>query len=68
MAQAQRDTAAPPEGEPTTAIHVNVTDIPNHVRDDLAAATLDLVRGILRQPGGRERMDAKIAARKAATK
>ena len=32
-----------------------------HVREDLAAATLELIRGILRQPGGRERLDAKKA-------
>lgn len=53
----------PPEGELTTAIHVDVTAIPDYVRDDLAAATLAFVRGLLRLPGGRELLDAKIAAR-----
>lgn len=66
MAQARREYAAPPMGEPTAAIHINVAEIPDHARDDLAAATLDFVRDILRQPGGRAALDAKIKAKKAA--
>lgn len=66
MAQARRECAAPPMGELTTAIHINVAEIPDHARDDLAAATLDFVRGILRQPGGRAALDEKIKAKKAA--
>ncbi len=58
--------AAPPLGELTAAVHINVAEIPDHARDDLAAATLDFVRGILRQPGGRAALDAKIKAKKAA--
>ena len=58
--------AAPPMGELTAAIHINVAEIPDHARDDLAAATLDFVRGILCQPGGRAALDAKIKAKKAA--
>ena len=58
--------AAPPMGELTAAIHINVAEIPDHARDDLAAATLDFVRDILRQPGGRAALDAKIKAKKAA--
>ena len=58
--------AAPPLGEQTAAVHINVAEIPDHARDDLAAATLDFVRGILRQPGGRAALDAKIKAKKAA--
>lgn len=58
--------AAPPMGELTAAVHINVAEIPDHARDDLAAATLDLIRGILRQPGGRAALDAKIKAKKAA--
>ena len=58
--------AAPPMGELTAAIHINVAEIPDHARDDLAAATLDFVRGILHQPGGRAALDAKIKAKKAA--
>ena len=56
----------PPMGELTAAIHINVAEIPDHARDDLAAATLDFVRGILCQPGGRAALDAKIKAKKAA--
>ena len=59
-------SAAPPMGELTAAIHINVAEIPDHARDDLAAATLDFVRGILCQPGGRAALDAKIKAKKAA--
>lgn len=58
--------AAPPLGEQTAAVHINVAEIPDHTRDDLAAATLDFVRGILRQPGGRAALDAKIKTKKAA--
>lgn len=47
------------------SIKIDVSLVPDHVRDDLAAATLGFVRGILQQPGGREMLDAKIAARKA---
>ena len=45
--------------------HINTAEIPDFVRDNLAAATLDLIHGILRQPGGREALDAKTAARRA---
>ncbi len=43
-------------------IKIDTTAIPDYVRDSLAEATLQLIRGILRQPGGREMMDEKIAA------
>ena len=46
-------------------IHIDFDAIPDCVRDDLAVATLNLLRGILRQPGGREMLDAETAARKA---
>lgn len=45
-------------------IHLDTAAIPAHVRDNLAAATLDLIHSILRQPGGREALDAQTAARK----
>lgn len=61
---AQKCADPPPMGELTTAVHINVAEIPDHTRDKLAAATLDLIRGILRQSGGRERLDARIAARR----
>jgi hypothetical protein len=54
----------PPLGELTDSIHINVGEIPDHVRDELAAATLDMVRNILAQPGGREMLDAKTRERK----
>ncbi len=47
-------------------VKINIAEIPISVRDDLAAATLDFIHGILRQPGGREMLDARTAARKAA--
>lgn len=56
----------PPLGEQTAAVHINVEEIPDYVRDDLSAATLDLIRGILRQPGGRAALDERIKAKKAA--
>ncbi|WP_298031536.1 hypothetical protein [uncultured Dysosmobacter sp.] len=54
------------EGQEADVICIDTSLIPDSVRDGLAAATLDLIHDILRQPGGREAMDAKIAARKAA--
>lgn len=46
-------------------IHIRVDEIPDELRDSLAAATLDLIHAILRQPGGREMLDARTAKRKA---
>ena len=57
---------APPMGELTDSLHINVNEIPDYVRAELAAATLDLIRGILRQPGGRAALDERIKAKKAA--
>ncbi len=57
---------APPLGELTDSIHINVDEIPAHVRDELAAATLEFVRNILRQPGCRAMLDAKIEKGKTA--
>lgn len=47
-------------------IHIDVAAIPSYTRDCLASATLDLIHAILRQPGGREALDARTAARHAA--
>lgn len=58
--------SSPNDGESTSAIKIETSVIPNEVREDLAAATLNLIYGILQQPGGREALDARIAARKAA--
>lgn len=45
----------------TNMIHIDTSLIPDHVRDQLAAATMDMVLGILRNPGGRELLEAKKA-------
>lgn len=58
--------APPQEGELTSEIQIDTSAIPAEVMNRLAAATLDLVKGILQQPGGREALDARTAARKAA--
>lgn len=51
------------EGELATELHIRTEEIPPEVRDRLAAATLDLIHSILRQPGGREALDARTATR-----
>ncbi len=50
-------------------IHIDVSLIPDHVRDSLAEDAMRMVLGIIRQPGGRELLDrkkAEIARRNAA--
>lgn len=42
-------------------IHIDTSLIPDHVRDQLAVATMDMVLGILRKPGGRELLEKKKA-------
>lgn len=49
----------------TIAIRIDTSEIPDRVRDDLAAATLDFIHDLLRQPGGREMIEAKKAAKAA---
>lgn len=46
--------------EQESVVHIDVKSIPKHTQDILAAATLDLIHGILSQPGGREAIDKKI--------
>ncbi len=58
--------SSPNDGEITSAIEIDISAIPAEVWDDLSAATLNLIHGILQQPGGRAALDAKTAARKAA--
>lgn len=65
MADAQC-IAAPAEDQITTVLSIDTAAIPAHTRDNLAAAALDLIHTILRQPGGREALDARTAARHAA--
>lgn len=59
------DCQATLEGELVSEVHINTAEIPASVRDDLAAATLDFIHDLLRQPGGREMIEAKKAAKAA---
>lgn len=51
--------------ERTDHVEIDVTQIPDHVRDSLAKATLEFVQNLLRQPGGQELLNAETAKRKA---
>ena len=53
-------------GRLTDSIIIDFSAIPDHVREDLAAATFECVRSFLQQPEGREFLDARKAAKKAA--
>lgn len=50
--------------EDTGRVVIDFSLVPDHVRDELAAATLESVSSFLQQPGGREKLDALIEARK----
>lgn len=52
------------EYEKTDHIPIDFDSVPQHVREELAKATLEMVWDILQQPGGREMLAAKTAARK----
>ncbi len=58
----RREAVSQAEGEPTSGIRIDTQAIPAPVRDTLAAATMDLLNGILSQPGGREMLEAKKVA------
>ena len=45
-------------------IRIDTDSIPDHVRNDLAAATLDFVRRMMQEPGTKEKIEAKIRAKK----
>lgn len=45
----------------TPEIKVNLSDIPDHVRDYLAEATLEAVKAFMKKPSGKEFLDSKIA-------
>lgn len=65
MDEARRTTAS--SSGMTDTIKIDFAAIPDYVREDLAEATLESVRAFIRQPGGREFLDArKAAAAKAA--
>ena len=59
--------AAPAIGEITDTIHIDTSLIPDYVRDNLAAATLDLIHGILNNPAARKRLFERLAAKQAAS-
>ncbi len=42
-------------------IHMELDSMSQYQKDSLAAATLDLINGILEQPGGRALLDRKKA-------
>ncbi len=42
-------------------IHIDVSLIPPHTKEVLAASTLEFILRIIRQPGGREALDRKKA-------
>ncbi len=54
------------EANLTTEIHIDTSAIPDHVRDRLAAATLECFKEFIKVPGNAEWLDQRIAARKAA--
>jgi len=51
------------EAELRAAINIDLASIPDHVREGLAAATYEAVRACINQPGGKELLDKRIAAR-----
>lgn len=67
MNEARQDDIEPRlMDELTDEIHINTAEIPEAVRFCLSAATMDFIYAILRQPGGREALNARTAARHAA--
>lgn len=63
MVETRRTTAISTSTDP---IKIDFAAIPDYVREELAEATLESVRAFIRQPGGREFLDARKAAKKAA--
>lgn len=53
------------EYEKTDHIPIDVNAIPDHVRNELAEATLEAFKVFLHQPGNREKLDKITASRKA---
>ena len=53
-------------GELTTEIHINTAEIPDYIRDNLAAVTLRCFKSFIAVPGNTEWLDERIAARRAA--
>ncbi|MDR1246100.1 MAG: hypothetical protein LBK57_03630 [Clostridiales Family XIII bacterium] len=67
----KRQTSAGPEYVPCDEypvaedVRIDVSLIPDYAAETLAAATIGFIKRILDQPGGREMLDARTAARKA---
>ena len=63
------ESSFPPGGgdgyEEANSIKIDFASIPEHVKEDLAAATYEAVQNTLKQPGGREMIDAIIATKRA---
>ena len=60
-----QSTAIDPQEKMKESVKIDFDSIPEHVRDDLARATLEAVQEFLKQPGSREYLDNKKALRKA---
>lgn len=54
------------ESELVNEVHINTAEIPDHVRDRLAAVTLECFKAFLAVPGNAEWLDSRTAARHAA--
>jgi len=66
MSETRTATVATHELAYNNTITIDINLVPDYVWEDLAATTVECVREFLRQPGGREFLDAKIAAKEAA--
>lgn len=44
-------------------IRINTAEIPDAVRDRLAVATMEFIRRILKQPGGREALESRAGSK-----
>lgn len=44
-------------------IQINTAEIPDAIRDRLAVATMEFIRNIMKQPGGREALEERMAAK-----
>lgn len=67
MSQHQPAPAAV-DKNPYDDIKLDLKSIPEYIQEDIALTVLECVREFLRQPGGREFLDAKITAEKPQTK
>lgn len=65
MSAARRASACSAEYEEREvgSLHINTSAIPDYARDELAAATLDFIRSIMQQPGGREALNARKSSK-----